>query len=141
MIFRILQSASLATLITLAPASLAGKPADKAQTEKLRAALESSPMGMKVESVSTSELPGMFEVQFSNGPIVHATAKGDYFIVGDLYEVKPEGFVNLGEQRRDAQRLEKLSHVPTEDMIVFSPKGETRAYVTVFTDVTCFYCQ
>lgn len=141
MIFRILQSASLATLITLAPASLAGEPADKAQTEKLRAALESSPMGMKVESVSTSELPGMFEVQFSNGPIVHATAKGDYFIVGDLYEVKPEGFVNLGEQRRDAQRLEKLSHVSTEDMIVFSPKGETRAYVTVFTDVTCFYCQ
>ena len=25
--------------------------------------------------------------------------------------------------------------------MVFSPKGETRDYVSVFTDVTCFYCQ
>jgi thiol:disulfide interchange protein DsbC len=26
-------------------------------------------------------------------------------------------------------------------MIVFSPEGEPRAHITVFTDVTCFYCQ
>jgi thiol:disulfide interchange protein DsbC len=26
-------------------------------------------------------------------------------------------------------------------MIIFSPEGETRAHITVFTDVSCFYCQ
>jgi thiol:disulfide interchange protein DsbC len=26
-------------------------------------------------------------------------------------------------------------------MIIFSPQGEPRAHITVFTDVSCFYCQ
>ena len=38
-------------------------------------------------------------------------------------------------------RKEQLAAVSLEDMVVFSPKGETRDYVSVFTDVTCFYCQ
>jgi thiol:disulfide interchange protein DsbC len=129
-----------ALLIMLAPIAVAA-PADKAQEEKLRAALDVSSMGLKVESVSTSEVPGLFAVQFANGPLVYATAAGDHFIVGDMFAVEGDGFVNLGERRRDEQRLEELAAVPMEEMIVFSPKGEPRAYVNVFTDITCFYCQ
>jgi len=55
--------------------------------------------------------------------------------------VGPEGYVNLAEQRRDGERKEKVDAIAEEDMIVFSPEGEPRAYITVFTDVTCFYCQ
>jgi thiol:disulfide interchange protein DsbC len=98
-------------------------------------------MGLVVDSVHTSELPGMYEVQFTNGPLVYATADGGYFIVGDLYAVSPDGFVNLGEKRRDGERRDLLATVDKDDMIIFSPESETRAYVTVFTDVTCFYCQ
>ena len=53
----------------------------------------------------------------------------------------PEGYVNLAEKRRDGERMEKLDAMSEEDMIVFSPEGEPRAYISVFTDVTCFYCQ
>ena len=42
---------------------------------------------------------------------------------------------------RGEKRLAKLASVPREDMIIFAPEGETKATVTVFTDVTCFYCQ
>ena len=38
-------------------------------------------------------------------------------------------------------RKEQLAAVAVEDMVVFSPEGETRDYIAVFTDVTCFYCQ
>ncbi|WP_116365702.1 DsbC family protein [Parahaliea mediterranea] len=119
----------------------AGEPVDKAVADKLRATMEVQSTGLRIESVSTSELPGMYEVQFANGPLVYATAKGDYFVVGDLFTVGPQGYVNLAEKRRDSLRLERLAEVSPDDMIIFAPEGEARAHITVFTDVTCFYCQ
>ena len=141
MIFRVLQSVLLAVLVVTAPLAMAGAPVDKAQLEKLRAVLEVPSMGLTVGSVKTSEIPGLYEVQFTNGPLVYSTEQGDYFILGDLFSVGPEGYVNLAEKRRDGERVAKLDAVAEEDMIVFSPEGEPRAYITVFTDVTCFYCQ
>jgi len=141
MIFRVLQAVLLAALVVTAPLAMAGAPVDKAQLEKLRAVLEVPSMGLTVGSVKTSEIPGLYEVQFTNGPLVYSTEQGDYFILGDLFSVGPEGYVNLAEKRRDGERVAKLDAVAEEDMIVFSPEGEPRAYITVFTDVTCFYCQ
>jgi thiol:disulfide interchange protein DsbC len=120
---------------------MAGAPADQEVADALRKALDQPAMGLAVESVKTSEIPGMYEVQFTNGPLVYSTVKGDYFLVGDIYSVGPDGFVNLGEQRRDGERAEQLAAVAEKDMIIFSPEGETRAHINVFTDVTCFYCQ
>ena len=141
MIFRVLQSVLVAALVVTAPLAMAGAPVDKAQLEKLRAVLEVPSMGLTVGSVKTSEIPGLYEVQFTNGPLVYSTEQGDYFILGDLFSVGPEGYVNLAEKRRDGERVAKLDAVAEEDMIVFSPEGEPRAYISVFTDVTCFYCQ
>jgi thiol:disulfide interchange protein DsbC len=141
MIFRVLQSVLVAALVVTAPLAMAGAPVDKAQLEKLRAVLEVPSMGLTVGSVKTSEIPGLYEVQFTNGPLVYSTAQGDYFILGDLFSVGPDGYVNLAEKRRDGERVAKLDAVAEEDMIVFSPEGEPRAYISVFTDVTCFYCQ
>ena len=114
---------------------------DPAVEKSLRAKLDNPAMGLKVGSVTASELPGMYEVQFENGPLVYATADGAHFLVGDLFAVRSEGFVNLAEQRRDAMRVEQLAAIATGDMIVFPAEGETRTHITVFTDATCFYCQ
>jgi len=119
----------------------AGEPVSKAEVDKLRAALEVGTTGLKVGTVKVSEIPGLYEVQFVNGPMVYATTKGDFFIVGDIFGVGPTGYVNLAEKRRDGERVEQLADVEIDDMIVFSPEGETRASITVFTDVSCFYCQ
>ncbi len=109
--------------------------------ETLRSALEAGSTGLKVGTVQSSEIPGMFEVQFVNGPLIYSTASGDYFIVGDMFATGPGGFVNLAEQRRDGERVEQLASLDVDDMIVFAPEGKPRAVVTVFTDVSCFYCQ
>ena len=52
-----------------------------------------------------------------------------------------KGFTNVTEQRRDGERLKALAKVQEKDMIIFPATGERRGYVTVFTDVSCFYCQ
>ena len=103
-------------------------------------AFAGQPIG--IESVRPSPAPGIVEVQVINGPLLYATEDGGYFFLnGDLHQVSVGGAVNLTEERRSLARKEQLAAVSLEDMVVFSPKGETRDYVSVFTDVTCFYCQ
>ena len=119
----------------------AGEPADKAITEKLRAALTMPAMGLEVSTVEKSVIPGLYEVQFSTGPVVYSTATGDHIILGDLFAVDEKGYTNLTEKRRDGDRLAKLARVDEKDMIIFPAQGEPRAQLTVFTDVSCFYCQ
>ena len=103
-------------------------------------AFAGQPIG--IESVRPSPAPGIVEVQVINGPLLYATEDGGYFFLnGDLHQVSEVGAVNLTEERRSLARKEQLAAVSLEDMVVFSPKGETRDYVSVFTDVTCFYCQ
>jgi len=136
-----LQSLALAALVTIAPAAAAQDAVSAAQVATLKAALEKPDRGLTIESVEVSEAPGLFAVQFANGPVVYATGDGKHFVVGDLHRVEGGQFVNLTERRRDVERLARMDAVKTEEMIVFSPEGETRTHISVFTDVTCFYCQ
>ena len=95
-----------------------------------------------VEAVRPSPAPGIVEVQIQNGPLLYATADGNYFFLnGDLHQISTSGAVNLTEERRSVSRKEQLAAVSMNDMVVFSPEGTVRDYVSVFTDVTCFYCQ
>jgi thiol:disulfide interchange protein DsbC len=97
---------------------------------------------LKLESVESSPIAGLYAVKIINGPVVYATADGSHFVMGDLFAVGPGGFVNLAEQQREGGRAELMAEVKTQDMIIFSPAElPAKAYVTVFTDVDCFYCQ
>jgi thiol:disulfide interchange protein DsbC len=138
MTFRMITA--LITSLLLAATGLQAE--EKGAVEKqIRAGLEGAGNELQVESVEVSPVPGMYAVQLKNGPVVYATEKGDYFLVGDLYATGADGFTNLTEKRRDIKRREQLAGVSSDKMIVFPASGKTRAHITVFTDVTCFYCQ
>jgi thiol:disulfide interchange protein DsbC len=38
-------------------------------------------------------------------------------------------------------RVQKLAAVKREDMVIFSPQGKPKSYVTVFTDIDCGFCR
>lgn len=141
MVFRVLRRA-MATVVLMSVSLVAlGQPVDKATIDKLRASLELPGKGLTVGSVTPSEIPGLFQVQFVNGPLVYANADGGFFIVGDMYAVQKGEYVNLADQRREGERVQQLAAISDKDMIVFPAEGKARAHITVFTDVTCFYCQ
>jgi thiol:disulfide interchange protein DsbC len=117
------------------------EPVPAEVVDSLRQMLESPGDGLKVGAVEHSEIEGIYAVQFVDGPRVYASKNGQFFIVGDLYAVGPGGYVNLAEKRRDGQRTEQLAALDTKDMIIFPAEGEARSHITVFTDITCFYCQ
>lgn len=134
----------VAALVAFSASSLtvrAAEPVPAKVAEALRQMLESPTNGLKVASIEASEITGMYAVQFQEGPLVYANASGQFFIVGDLFTVGPAGYVNLAEKRRDGMRAEEMAAVDPGDMIIFPAEGETRSHISVFTDITCFYCQ
>ncbi|MGK0499717.1 MAG: thiol:disulfide interchange protein DsbC [Oceanicoccus sp.] len=111
---------------------------EKTITESLKA----SRPGLSVAAINPSVIDGLYAVQISNGPLLYATADGQHFVLGDLYQVAPGGFVNLAEKERETGRAELMSKVINGEMIVFSPEEQpAKASIMVFTDVDCFYCQ
>ena len=133
---------ALTFLAVVGAASAQERPAvDPKVDAALRAKFGNPAVGLDVEAVAPSEIPGLYRLKLKQGPAVYATENGDYFILGDLYSVDANGFVNIGEQQRSEERRVAVADVPMEEKIVFSPKGEPAAFITVFTDVSCFYCQ
>lgn len=108
----------------------------------IEAKFQQSRPELKIESIEPSPIAGLYTVKFINGPVIYATANGSHFVMGDLFAVAPTGFINLAEQQREGGRVELMAGVKREDMIIFSPAElPAKAYVSVFTDVDCFYCQ
>lgn len=141
MLNRVFITAAIAVLIAISLPARAADSVPAKVADSLRQMLESPATGLKVASIEASEIPDMYAVQFQDGPLVYASASGQFFIVGDLFTVGPAGYVNLAEKRRDGKRAEELAALDTGDMIVFPAEGETRSHISVFTDITCFYCQ
>jgi thiol:disulfide interchange protein DsbC len=116
--------------------------APSAVDSAIRASFRSSRPELNISSIIASEISGLYAVQISNGPILYATGDGKHFVLGDLYQVAPGGFVNLAEKAREGDRAEQMAQVNRDDMIIFSPEQQpTKASIMVFTDVDCFYCQ
>lgn len=91
--------------------------------------------------VLASPIAGLYQVQVENGPVLYVSADGTHFVAGDLFRVEPGEFVNLQERGREQQRVELLRAVPLQEQIVFAPKGELKAFVSVFTDIDCGFCR
>jgi len=134
-------SLGLAFIAPVLGADSAEGTVDPAVEAQLRKQLDVPAMGLVVDTIEHSAIEGLYRVQLLDGPAVLATGAGDYFVLGDIYSVGPDGIVNLEEERRAERRRESIAAVEMKDQIIFPAEGETRGYVSVFTDVSCFYCQ
>ena len=137
-----------AALVALAQGS--GESADKQKAsgavdlelrQELVSKLRSARPGLQVGDVRSAPIEGMYQIQLLNGPTVYMTEKGDHLIAGDLFQVTPGRLVNVTEQARGEERRQALAKLDKDNMIVFSPEGETKAHINVFTDVDCGYCR
>lgn len=79
---------------------------------------------------------GLYVVNLKDGPTLHVTEDGQFFVAGDLYRVDGTDLINETEKAKFA-KIESLSE---SQMIVYKASNE-QAHITVFTDVDCGYCQ
>lgn len=123
----------------LAPAST--KPAAPGSMDEFAARLERARPGLTVVGIEPTDLDNIVRVDINGSRSLYAIKGTDYFFLGELYQVQDDGLVNVSEQEKVGVRKELLAKVSVDDMIVFSPQGEVKKHISVFTDVDCGYCQ
>lgn len=97
----------------------------------------------KVQSVEPSHLKGFYNVQLENGPLLYVAENGQHFFAGELYFLENNKMVNITDLDSARARTALMGEFNPSEMIIFTPKSpvRTKATITVFTDVDCFYCQ
>ncbi|SDE01127.1 DsbC family protein [Aquimonas voraii] len=130
---RILAGAVIAALSLVATAT----PAIAQSGESaVRGAIETLVPNAKIDSVSESVVPNLYEVTIE-GRVVYVTADGRYLIQGSLFDIPNR--VDVTEASRAKVRREALAEVTT-GRIVFAPPNP-KYTLTVFTDIDCGYCR
>lgn len=119
--------------------ALAAQPLP-AGSEKLMAKLGEVLPDLPIEAVVATPMAGFFAVELEGGQTLYGRADGKYLFSGDMYQLDDD-VVNLAESRRMGKRRALLGSEPLDNMVVFSPAGETKAHISVFTDVDCGYCR
>ncbi len=94
-----------------------------------------------IETIEKSPVSGLYVVSLKGDHILYVSNDGQYLIRGDMLEIKDGKIANLTTQIRNRGIAEQLSKVDANDMIIFSPKGETKGIVYAFTDLDCGYCR
>ncbi len=112
-----------------------------ANEDLIRKKLKAAIPAVMIDSVTESEMTGVYRVTMTTGEVLFVGKDGDYFVAGDMYSMKDSRIQNLSEKRRESDRAEKVASIKDERKIVFPAKGETKARIAVFTDIDCGYCR
>ncbi len=126
---------SLATVVVLAAVAL---PA-LAQEAVIRKNLgERIPQLQKIDEVSKSPMPGLYEIRINGTDIFYTDAEGNYLIQGSLIDTRARR--NLTEER-----VEKLSAIAFDDLPLKDAftivRGNGKRKLAVFEDPNCGYCK
>jgi len=98
----------------------------------------SIPQMGKIDEVSKSPMPGLYEVRINGTDIYYTDEQGNYLVQGNLIDVKARR--NLTEER-----VEKLSQVAFDKLPVKDAfkivRGNGKRKLAVFEDPNCGYCK
>lgn len=113
--------------------------ADSVDVSKVKKAFEAHFPKMKVESVTTTPLKGIYEIVLPGRQIFYADAKVDYlFMEANLVDVK-------AHKSLTEARMESLSKVDWKtlplDLAIKEVRGTGARQLAVFSDPDCPYCK
>lgn len=87
------------------------------------------------DSIGESQIPGLYQVMYGT-EIVYLSADGQYFISGDLLNLKTRENLSEVAQRSVRKKIvDDLGTIP----VIFKAKNEKHV-LRVFTDIDCGYC-
>ena len=108
----------------------------QASDDVVRGAIESLVPNAKINSITETVLPNMYEVSI-DGQVVYVSADGKYLLQGSIFDIANK--VDLTEASRSKSRKEVLAQIK-DGYIVFAP-ANPKYSITVFTDIDCTYCR
>ncbi len=134
--FPSLRSAVLWALLSAAGcANAAADPAEATIRSNLK---ERIPQIEKIDEVSKTAVPGLYEVRVNGTDIFYTDAKADYLIHGNLIDTKARR--NLTEERVNKLSAIDFSALPLKDSFTIV-RGNGARKLAVFEDPNCGYCK
>ncbi len=91
-----------------------------------------------VTSVIESPMKGIYEV-VSNGGILYVNEEGTLLIDGNMIDLTTR--TSLTDKRLGQLHMSLLTELTEDDMLVYQPEEPTGRSITVFTDISCGFCQ
>lgn len=128
-----LKPLSLLSLALLAATSLSAS----ANEAKIREAVKTVKETAVVKSIRDVPNTGLKEV-IADSTVIYMDKEGQYLFFGTLLDLKNKQ--NLTELAQSTARIDTLKSIPDAEKIVLKAPNE-QYRVTVFTDVSCSYCQ
>ncbi|WP_372656804.1 DsbC family protein [Hydrogenophaga sp.] len=123
-------------LLTLLAALSLGAAAQEATIRKNLA--ERLPNLPKIDEVSKTPMPGLYELRVNQSEIFYTDAEGNFLIQGALIDTQAK--VNLTEQRTDKLSAISFSDLPLKDAFTIV-RGNGKRKMAVFEDPNCGYCK
>ncbi len=129
----------LTTKILAAVAICASALAAFAQESVIRKNLmERLPNLPKIDEITKSSMPGLFEVRVGGTDVFYTDAEGNYLIQGNLIDTKAKR--NLTEERIAKLTEIDFDALPIKDAFTIV-RGNGKRKVAVFEDPNCGYCK
>lgn len=90
------------------------------------------------QTVNSTPMPSIYEVQLDDGSLVYTDIQADYFLLGNLIDFKKQ--INLTEQRTQQLNQVDVKKLPL-DQAIKQVKGTGKHTLYIFTDPDCPYCK
>jgi thiol:disulfide interchange protein DsbC len=92
----------------------------------------------KIDEISKTPMPGLYEVRVNGADILYTDAEGNYLIQGMLIDTKAKA--NLTEERVEKLTAVPFAQLPFKDAFTIV-KGNGKRKLAVFEDPNCGYCK
>jgi thiol:disulfide interchange protein DsbC len=99
---------------------------------------ERIPQLQKIDEVSKSAMPGLYEVRVNGTDILYTDAEGNFLIQGALIDTRQRR--NLTEERIEKLTAVDFSSLPLKDAFTIV-RGDGKRKMAVFEDPNCGYCK
>jgi thiol:disulfide interchange protein DsbC len=99
---------------------------------------ERIPQFQKIDEVSKSPVPGLYEIRVNGTDIFYADPEGNFLIQGSVIDTRQRR--NLTEERIDKLTAINVDELPLKDAFTIV-RGSGKRKLIVFEDPNCGYCK
>jgi thiol:disulfide interchange protein DsbC len=92
----------------------------------------------KIDEISKTPVPGLYEIRFNHSDIMYADEQGNFLIQGNLIDTRNK--VDLTEERQAKLTEIEFKDLPLKDSFTIV-RGNGKRKVAVFEDPNCGYCK
>ncbi|WP_019627193.1 DsbC family protein [Thioalkalivibrio sp. ALJT] len=94
--------------------------------------------GAEIDSIQSTPVDGIYAVRYGTD-IFYVSADGRYLMQGTLMDLETRE--NLTQEALSGVRADMFAAIEDRELVTYSPDGDTRGVLNIFTDPNCPFCR